>query len=314
MRLLAVLLLFSLSAFAAGPLHRSIPEKPYPNSRFATVDSIRIHYRTWNDSLAGAKGKVLLIHGFVGSTFCWRNNSDSLAAAGYRVVAVDLPGWGYSGRDPNLNQSQSNRARILWELLDQIDGGDTSKWHIIGHSMGGGTAEAVALTRPGRTRSLVIVAGMVFLSNNNVNITVVGLVNHPVYKKLLLSYAENNYLTFNNIRRQLKGTYGFLPDTATTMGYLEPLLVEGTAGTVVNLIGNSREICDLDAKNLSGMPVLLIWGKKDRTIRLSTGKTLKRYLPSVELEVIPHVRHMPMETEPALFNRMVTEFLGRNRN
>lgn len=308
--MLGIATLISLAALGGGG-HPDIPAKPWPNSRFITIDSIRIHYRTWNDTLSRPRGKVLLIHGFCGSTFCWRHNHDALAAAGYRVVAIDLPGFGYSGRSDTLNQSQSNRARMIWEALDRIDGRDTSGWNIVGHSMGGGTAEAVALTRPGRTKSLAIANGMIFLKNDNINITVVGLVNHPVYRKLLLSYAENHYLTYNNFRRELKSTYGFLPDTSVVNGYWAPLQVEGTAGTVVNLIGNSREIAPLDAKGLSRLPVLLIWGKKDRTIRLSTARKLKRAVPSVELSVIPHARHMPMETHPEEFNRLLLEFLGR---
>lgn len=310
----AVLLFFLLavpcSLSAAWP-QRDIPAKPYANSFFVTVDSIRIHYRVWNGEMKHPKGKVLLIHGFCGSTFCWRNNFDALANAGYLVVAVDLPGFGYSGRSDSLNQSQSNRARMIWEMIEKIDPDEHSSWNIIGHSMGGGAAEAVALTRPERTKSLVIVDGMIFIKNNNINMTVVGLVNHPVYKQMLLDYTQHSYLTYNKLRKTLKSTYGFLPDTVTTNGYWEPLQIDGTAETVVNLIANSNEIRQLDAKELSKLPVLVIWGKKDRTIGLSTGKKLKRAVPSVELEVIPGARHMPMETNAEEFNRMVLEFLGR---
>jgi len=309
--LLVLLFVLPCLLSASWPQH-DIPAKPYTNSFFATVDSIRIHYRVWNGEMQHPKGKVLLIHGFCGSTFCWRNNFDALAAAGYLVVAVDLPGFGYSGRSSTLNQSQSNRARMIWEMIEQIDPDEHSAWNIVGHSMGGGTAEAVALTRPERTKSLVIVDGMIFIKNNNINVTVVGLVNHPVYKQMLLDYTQNSYLSYNKLRRTLKSTYGFLPDTLTTNGYWEPLQIDGTAETVVNLIANSNEIRELDAKGLANMPVLVIWGKKDRTIGLSTGKKLQRTVPSVELKIIHDARHMPMETHAEEFNRLVLEFLGRN--
>jgi 2-hydroxy-6-oxonona-2,4-dienedioate hydrolase len=309
---LSLLLIFILFATLDAELFSQVPEKPFQNSRFDTVDSVSFHYRIWNDTLIHPKGKVILIHGFCGSTFSWRNNYDALTFAKYKVIAIDLPGFGYSERDAKLNQSQSNRGRLIWALLDKIDGSDTTKWNIVGHSMGGGTAEAVALMRPGRTQSLTIVDGMIFIENDNVNLSVVGLVNHPVYKKLLLAYTENSYLSFNNFRRELKGTYGFLPDTVTTNGYWEPLQIEGTAETVVNLLANSHEIQALDARNLSQLPVLAIWGKKDKTIRLKNGKKLKRAVPSIELKVIPDARHMPMETHPEVFNQMLLEFLERN--
>ncbi len=313
MRFVLFLCLISISLLALGKSkHHDIPEKPFENSHFAVVDSLRLHYRTWNDSLQHPRGKIVLIHGFCGSTFCWRNNYDALVAARYKVIAIDLPGFGYSGRDAKLNQSQSNRGRMIWELLQQIDGSDTTKWNVVGHSMGGGTAEAVALMKPERTRSLTIVDGMIFIENDNVNLSIVGLVNHPVYKKLLLAYTENSYLSFNKFRRQLKGTYGFLPDTLTTMGYWEPLQIEGTAETVVNLLANSKEIQDLDAAGLSQLPVLVIWGRKDKTLRLKNGKKLKRAVPTIELKVIPGAHHMPMETHSEEFNSMVLEFLNRH--
>ncbi len=304
--------LMTLTVSAGSKHGREIPAKPYPNSHFVTVDSLPVHYRIWNEKGVRPKGKILLIHGFCGSTFCWRNNSEALAAAGYRVVAVDLPGFGYSGRSARVNQSQSNRARMIRDVLDRIDNGDTARWNIVGHSMGGGTAEAFALMNPDRTRRLVIVNGMVFIHNDNVSLNLVGLVNHPVYKKLLLSYAENSYLSFDKLRRTLKGTYGCLPDSATTLGYWEPLQVEGTAETIVNMLANSQEIKDLDARNLKNIPVLIVWGKKDRTIRLSTGKKFKRAVTGSELRVIPDARHMPMETHPDLFNAMLLDFLDKN--
>jgi pimeloyl-ACP methyl ester carboxylesterase len=309
---LSFLLILTIFLTCNTDLFSQSPEKPYENSRFDTVDCVSFHYRVWNDQLPHPKGKVLLIHGFCGSTFCWRNNYDALANAQYKVVAIDLPGFGYSQRDLQLNQSQSNRGRLIWDLLIKIDGDDTTKWNIVGHSMGGGTAEAVALMKPERTKSLTILDGMIFIKNNNVNLGIVGLVNHPIYKKILLSYTEHQYLSFNNFRRELKSTYGFIPDTLTVMGYWEPLQISGTAETVVNLLANSSEIRELDAKGLDQFPVLVIWGKKDRTIRLSNGKKLKRAVPSIELKVIPDARHMAMETHPEIFNQMLIEFLDRN--
>jgi pimeloyl-ACP methyl ester carboxylesterase len=313
MRMLVLLLLLLTSSFTKEKTkHTDIPVKPYANSHFALIDSLRIHYRTWNDDIQKPRGNIVLIHGFCGSTYCWRFNFDTLAAARYRVIAIDLPGFGYSGRDPKLNQSQSNRGRMIWELLSKIGRSDTAKWNIVGHSMGGGTAEAVALMKPERTQSLTIVDGMIFIKNTNVNVAIVGLVNHPVYKRILLDYTENNYLSFNKFRRELKGTYGFLPDTLTTMGYWEPLQIDGTAETVVNLLANSGEIQELNASGLDQFPVMVIWGRKDKTIRLKNGKKLKRAVPAIELKVIHGAHHMPMETHPEEFNGMLVEFLNRN--
>jgi pimeloyl-ACP methyl ester carboxylesterase len=288
-------LLFLLPLVTALPARSQPPQKPYDNSHYARPDSVTIHYRTWNGDLPNPKGKVLLIHGFCGSTFCWRNSYDTLVKSGYKVVAIDLPGFGYSERSATLNQSQSYRA----------------KWNIVGHSMGGGTAEAVALTEPSRTKSLTIVAGMVFVNNKDVNSVIVGLTNSKLYKSLLLSYMEHTYLSFHNFRKELKSIYGYLPDTATVNEFLKPMAIEGSAETVINLIANAKEIRPLNAEGLKDLNVLVIWGKKDKTIRLRNAKKLTRVATNIELKVIPDARHIPMETNPGEFNPLLMNFLNR---
>lgn len=306
-RLLVILLAFPMLQASA-----QTRQKPYENSHYIITDSVLIHYRTWNDDLPHPKGKVLLIHGFCGATFCWRNSFDTLVKAGYKVVAVDLPGFGYSERSATLNQSQSYRAKLLWDMLTAIDRSDTTKWNIVGHSMGGGAAEAVALTNPARTKSLTVVAGMVFINNKDINSVVVGLVNTQLYKSLLLIYTEHSYLSFNHFRRELKSIYGYQPDTATVNEFLIPMAIDGSAETVINLIANAREIKPLNAEGLKQLPVMFIWGKKDRTIRLRNAKKIKRVAPNIELNVISTAKHIPMETHPREFNPVLIDFLNRN--
>jgi pimeloyl-ACP methyl ester carboxylesterase len=252
-----------------------------------------------------------LIHGFCGSTFCWRENIDTLARANYRVVAVDVPGFGYSSRNLH-NQSHSNRARILWDLVRVIKPADTTRWNIVGHSMGGGIAEAMALLEPSRTKSLTLVDGMVFLKNQDLKGAFITSARMKGINELYISIFENNIISEKPIRRLLRNVYGYVPDTSVIEGYLRPLLLDGTAESVIDMFAYSKEIIPLHAEGLKQIPVKVIWGKKDRTIRFSTGKKLKRAVPSVQLEVIPKAYHSPMETHPEEFNAILVNFLDCN--
>ncbi len=287
-------------------------ENPYENSSFLIVDSVKFHFRTWNENLPNPKGKVLFIHGFCGSTFCWRMNWDTLVALGYKVVAVDLPGFGYSERNEKINQSQSNRARLLWDLLTQIDARDTTRWNIVGHSMGGGTAEAMALMQPHRTRSLTIVDGMVFLKNENLKGAFVTTSKWKDVNKLYVYYAEHYVLSQSVLTRLLKKAYGYLPDSSVIQGYIRPLRIEGTAESVISIFSNANEICKLNASGLSEMPVMVVWGEDDGTISLRHGKKLKKKVPSIDLKIIPAAKHMPMESHAPVFNAYLADFLQRN--
>jgi 2-hydroxy-6-oxonona-2,4-dienedioate hydrolase len=288
--------------------------KPFSNSHFIIVDSVKFHYRIWNDTLQKTKGKVALIHGFMGSTFSWRENFDTLEKSGYKIIAVDLPGFGYSDRSLKVNQSQSNRARLLWDLLEELDKGDTARWNLIGHSMGGGTAEAMALMRPERTRTLTIVDGMVFSKNENMQGAFVTFSKNKQYNKVFSALVEKNMFTYNMIERLFRKNYGYIPDSSIVIGYLTPLLIHGSAESVMSVFSNSREITSLDVRQLEKLPVLVIWGKKDRTINLSRGKRFVRNVPSSELKIIPEEKHDPMETNPKEFNKHLIIFLNMNNN
>jgi 2-hydroxy-6-oxonona-2,4-dienedioate hydrolase len=286
--------------------------KPFLNSHFITVDSVIFHYRMWTPEAHKPKGKILLIHGFMGSTFSWRENIDTLLKSDYKIVAIDLPGFGYSDRSLKVNQSQSNRARLLWDLMAELDQGDTIQWNLVGHSMGGGTAEAMALMRPERTKSLTIVDGMVFEKNKNMQGAFVTLSRNKQYNKVFASLVEKNVLTYNMIERLFKKNYGYTPDSTIVIGYLTPLLIDGSAESVLSVFSNSKEIINLDLRNLEKIPVLVIWGKKDKTIYLSKGKQFVRNVPSAELKIIAGSRHDPMETDPEKFNKQLIIFLEKN--
>jgi pimeloyl-ACP methyl ester carboxylesterase len=300
---------FSQGNFIDDP-GRGLPV-PFENSHFKTIDSIRFHYRTWNDGLPAPKGKVLLVHGFIGSTFCWRENTGPLADAGYEVVSVDLPGFGYSDRNLNANQSQSNRARFLWDLMTAIDGSDTSKWNIVGHSMGGGTVEAMALMKPERIKSLTIVDGMVFLRNKDVNGSFVVMTRMKETNRVLVALTKKEVIGFDKIQGLLKGLYGYAPDSAVVEGYLNPLLIKGSAECILNVFANAREIQHFNSDSLGKLPILVVWGKKDHTIRYISAKQFINAFPSIELKVIPDACHSPMETHPGVFNNYLLEFLEK---
>ena len=286
--------------------------KPFNNSHFIPIDSMNFHYRSWNDTLKNPKGKVVLIHGFMGSSFSWRENFDTLMKSGYKIIAVDLPGFGYSDRNLKVNQSQSNRARLIWELLTVLDNGDTVKWNLVGHSMGGGTVEAMALLRPERTKTLTIVDGMVFLKNENMQGAFVTWSKNKQYNKVVSALVEKDVFTYNMIERLLRKNYGYIPDSSIVNGYYNPLLINGSSESVISVFSNSKEIIHLKAQELDKLPVLVIWGKNDRTINLRRGKRFVRNIPMAELKVIPGSRHDPMETNPLAFNKHLIRFLNMN--
>ena len=294
----------------ASPIPRNFM-RPFKNSYFATIDSAMIHYRIWTTKVKPAKGKLVFIHGFMGSTFSFRKNYDSLVNAGYNILAVDLPAFGYSDRGTWINHSQSSRAILIWKLLDLIDMGDTTKWNIIGHSMGGGTAEAVALMRPGRTKSLTLIDAMFFKRNSGIMSTAFSPSRVRQLKKFYVDYVDHCLLTYDRMSKLLKSGYKQKPDTADVTGYMMPLRIPETAEAIVSTFSNCREVVPLNADSLKNIPILVVWGTKDNWIPPRSAALIKTCVPQMELHNIKGAGHMPMETHPKEFNGILVNFLNR---
>lgn len=308
--MLGVSLILGFSDCFGQELRTTFPGKPYENSHFLKIDSATFHYRIYNEGIKIPKGKVLLVHGFCGSTFCWRKNIDTLVDAGYLVVAIDLPGFGYSDRNLHVNQSNSGRAHLIWELLAKIDQDDKRKWNIVGHSMGGGAVEAMALMNPDRIQTVTLVDGMVFIRNQNMKGAFITMSKMKGYNQILVTLAKQNIISYNSVERMMKKVYGRPLDSTEMKGYIDPLQTEGSAASVINIYANAHEIRHLHADGLLDLPVLVIWGKKDRTIHLGTGKKLKRNVPTIDLRIIPDAYHSPMETHSRQFNELFLNFLN----
>lgn len=118
--------------------------KPYEDSQYFTYGDYDIHYRVI-PAKGEMKGRIMMLHGFLCSTYAWRNLSASLAEQGYECVLADLPSFGFSTRE-NEDVEYVEREKLIAELMKSI--APAEEWIIAGHSMGGGVAINIAEELP----------------------------------------------------------------------------------------------------------------------------------------------------------------------
>jgi pimeloyl-ACP methyl ester carboxylesterase len=128
--------------------------------------------------------------------------------------------------------------------------------------------------------------------------------------QIMVSLAKHRIISYNSIERLMKQVYGRPLDSAEMKGYVNPLRINGSAASVINIYANAHEIRHLHADGLLDLPVLVIWGKKDRTIYPRSARKLKRNVPTIDLKIIPNAHHAPMETNPQQFNGLLLNFLN----
>ena len=276
----------------------------YSNSNFSQVRNIDLHYRIW-ESGGADKGNILLVHGFGASTFSWRYTAPYLQERGYRVLAVDLPGFGLSERVIGFDHSADNRADLLWVLLDQLYPGE--KWHLVGHSMGGATVSSMALMETERCISLTLAAGALAQFEPSLFSY---FLKYPPASRWIRVIAGRQMLNEERVEMLLISAYGREPEPAEIEGYYLPLTVENSDAVLADLI-KSAPTPLLNRVSEIRAPVLLIWGENDTWVPLNQGIDLEKLIPGATLVVLESEGHCPMETAPGLFNYYLQNFLEK---
>ena len=268
-----------------------IPQAPYANSRFIAVgDNITLHVQV--DDAQRTNGKVLLIHGFMASTYSYRHVLPELAAAGYAVVAVDLPTFGFSTKSATANLTQANYATWLSTLLATLDEewNDDRPWLIVGHSMGASTAITLADQSPSQVESLTLIAPAISRGNSSIG----WLLYTPVGQglKVALRYA---LLTPSNFKSLLTGAMGRTPTDDEVTGYLNPFQVQGAIDALVRYVQSAKNTTINDVE--LNVPVYILWGEQDTWVPIDNLVDIEAQLNVVGIKRYPNGGHLPHETE-----------------
>jgi pimeloyl-ACP methyl ester carboxylesterase len=292
-RLPALLLALCLAGPAAA--------EPFANSRFETIDGVRVHLRHW-PAAGGTTGcPVLLVHGLGGSTFSFRGLAPALAAAGHPVWALDLPAYGYSARVPFPRTAGS--ALGPW-LQAQAPG---RRWCLLGHSMGTRVVAELAL-RPDIAQSVVYVAGHPVVSPRELRSR--ERYRSPRFRRFVAGLIESRYLDNpDRVAGLLERAYNREPSADEVRGYLTPLQRPGTALAI--LTGYSALWPPpADPGRLDRVPTLVIWGEDDRWVKPDAAERLRSDLPSARWVTIAGAGHAPMETHVAATRDAVLSLFG----
>ena len=253
---------------------------------------------------AGQGDVILLLHGFGGSTFSWRDSFPKLAET-HRVIALDLFGFGYTERPRRLRHySRRGQLDLILGVLDHLG---VPKAHVIGHSYGGGLAMTLAAQHPDRVRSLVLV------DSTAPNWAISRRRNLAEISPLTWLFVRGFALRPATVRNALERSW--YDDSEVTEdiveGYLERLRIQGAArayrGLTVPMEHESED--DLVLVQDLTQPTLVIWGAEDELIPVEDGRLAAEQMRDSRFVVIERSGHSPMEEKPQAFLTLVTQFL-----
>ena len=307
LKIIGFLLLFLLIIpyFIPRDFNNEIPEKPFSNSRFFTVDeTIQIHTQIYPNQNE-YKGKVVLIHGLGASTSSFRHNAPYLSEQGFYVVSIDLPAFGYSSKDRGVDHSQVNRARMIWEVLNQIDQENMNldPWHLVGHSMGGSTILAMAEAEPTKVKTLNLIAGAVTTDSSNSS----WWINTPLseWLKIALRYY---LISDKQISSILESASLKTPSFDDIKFYIEPLKVKGTINALIDFVKTSDNFL-ISELSPTDIPINLFWGKKDTWVSVDSIDEIKKYV-EINSIVLFDEGHLVHETSIDFNNKLLESLIN----
>lgn len=273
----------------------------------------RLAYREWGNR---HDPPILLIHGTLAWSETWHLVAPQIAKAGYRVIAPDLPPFGYSQRPANADYGRGAQAKRILAFADSLG---LQRFHLVGHSFGGGATVETAFLAPARVNGLVLL---------DVAMGWASLGDGPPMSRLLGYSALRTTLiasTFTNPLMIGPGLRDFIEDDMIVTDerielYRRPLSVEGTSAAVGDWLMSglfADETGSLAARGerYAGFepPVLIVWGKDDTVTPLDQATHLQSLFGDAQLSVLPDVNHIPHVEAPGAVANLIVDFLRTER-
>ncbi len=250
------------------------------------------------------KRAVVLIHGFSVPYFIWDSTFDALASSGHRVLRYDLLGRGYSDR-PRVQYKLSLFVQQLAELMDGLE---IRQADLVGLSMGGAIATSFTAQFPDRVRRLVL-------------IDPIGTEPMPLnwlYRIGLLPGISELVLGLVGTERMVESLASDFFDPSEVAHfrdrYRAQMQLRGFKRAILSTLRNkavdgSPEI--YEALGRLSTPVMLIWGRDDRTLPLSQSASILKLVPRAEFHVVDEAGHIPNVERPDVVHPLLLQFLDQ---
>jgi pimeloyl-ACP methyl ester carboxylesterase len=274
-------------------------EKTYssPKNAYVSALGVNLHYQDTGPSKNAIP--ILFLHGFGASLQTWDTWAQALSED-YRVISVDLPGFGLTGEDPSGIYTDQRSVEVLEAFLKELK---IAKVVLVGNSMGGKFAWQFTARYPNQVSKLVLISPDGYASPG---IEYGKKTEVPAIAELYRYFFSKTFLAMN-----LEPAYAD-PNTlndALVNRYYDLMLAPGVRGAILGRM--QQTVLQDPVPSLSSIQVstLLIWGEKDAFIPISNSNDYLKVMPNAKRVSLPNIGHLPQEEQPSIGLAALKEFL-----
>ena len=239
----------------------------------------------------GSGSPVLLLPGFSQSNDDYSALREAIVAAGYRVIAADLPGSGRSEPQPRAYTASffEDDARSFAALLQHLATGPA---HLMGFSDGGEVSLLMAALMPDTARSVVAwgAAGVLNDPSGQLREAMYNVIDHPIPQ-------------LQGYRDFLVATYGEANARAMTQSEVSAL------GQIIEQSGGDLSLSKADHMTC---PVLLIEGEHDMFVPPALASQLAARIGTAEVLIAEGAEHNIYGDRPAWLTQTILDWLGKH--
>ncbi|MGN8117409.1 alpha/beta fold hydrolase [Labrys sp. 22185] len=268
------------------------------------TNSLQIRGKRIAFTQVGKGYPVALLHGIPTSRLLWRHVVPLLAARGCEVTAIDLLGYGQSDQPDDTDLGIAAQASLIGELLETIG---WNRGALVGHDIGGGIAQLVAVDRPPLLDRLVLVDTIAY---DSFPVGPLARLKDPVWDTIL---AAPDFDLKKGLRKSFEaGTVHADRVTPELIAMYETPFagVEGRraylrAARALRTDELATRMAEVEALKL---PALVLWGEQDVFQPISYGERLAAALENGRLLRIMNAGHFSPEDQPEVLAERILEF------
>lgn len=268
--------------------------------------TIQINGHTIFYTVKGEGKPLLLIHGYGAGIWVWEKQIDILSQS-YRVYALDLIGHGFSDR-PKIPYTSEIYIHFLRDFMDGVG---IERAALIGNSMGGGIAWAMAIFFPKRVDRLILIdcvpPDILSQVNNESFRTLVTIKDVPILPYLIIAGRSKKSIRWI-LMECVSDIKLITPEVLNRQYQLSK--IKGTTWVLYSTFKHAMEALKLkDRFSLIQHPTLFIWGKRDLIFPPQVGEILHRTIRGSKFMKIEKSGHIPMWETPNEVNQAILSFL-----